>query len=41
MSKGKQREGEAQYEEVIAEIRRRGPERMGFMTSWAWIDDPN
>ena len=40
MSKGKQREGEAQYEEVIAEIRRRGPERMGFMTSWAWIDDP-
>jgi 2-polyprenyl-3-methyl-5-hydroxy-6-metoxy-1,4-benzoquinol methylase len=34
------REGEQQYGEVIAEMRRRGPERMGFMTSWAWFDDP-
>jgi predicted O-methyltransferase YrrM len=32
--------GEQQYEELIAEGRRRGPERMGFMTSWAWTDDP-
>lgn len=34
------REGEQQYGEMIAEIRKRGPERMGFMTSWAWLDDP-
>jgi 2-polyprenyl-3-methyl-5-hydroxy-6-metoxy-1,4-benzoquinol methylase len=34
------REGEPQYEEVIAEIRRRGLGRFGLMTSWAWLDDP-
>jgi hypothetical protein len=34
------REGEFQYGEFIAEVRQRGLERMGFMTSWAWLDDP-
>jgi 2-polyprenyl-3-methyl-5-hydroxy-6-metoxy-1,4-benzoquinol methylase len=34
------REGEPQYQEVVAEIRRRGLARLGFMTSWAWLDDP-
>jgi cyclopropane fatty-acyl-phospholipid synthase-like methyltransferase len=33
-------QGEPQYEEVIAEIRRRGLERLGLMTSWGWYDDP-
>jgi 2-polyprenyl-3-methyl-5-hydroxy-6-metoxy-1,4-benzoquinol methylase len=32
--------GEPQYQEVIEAIRRRGPERLGLMTSWAWYDDP-
>ena len=36
----KRRAGESQYQEFIDEIRRRGPERMGLMTSWAWLDDP-
>src|SRR6266516_6356047 len=36
----KRRAGEPQYQEFIDEIRRRGPERMGLMTSWAWLDDP-
>lgn len=40
MSQTPSREGEFQYGEFIAEIRRRGLERMGFMTSWAWLDDP-
>ncbi|WP_413992697.1 class I SAM-dependent methyltransferase [Labrys okinawensis] len=40
MSEAPAREGEFQYGEPIAEIRRRGLERMGFMTSWAWLDDP-
>ncbi|MEA3089641.1 MAG: hypothetical protein QOJ04_983 [Caballeronia sp.] len=40
MTKPTHREGEQQYGEMIAEIRKRGPERMGFMTSWAWLDDP-
>jgi cyclopropane fatty-acyl-phospholipid synthase-like methyltransferase len=40
MSSGKPHLGEPQFEELIAEIRRRGPERMGFMASWAWLDDP-
>ncbi len=40
MTESERREGEIQYREVIEEVRRRGPERMGFMTSWAWVDDP-
>src|SRR5947209_20023137 len=40
MTEPGRREGEQQYGEFIAEIRKRGPERMGFMTSWAWLDDP-
>lgn len=35
-----QREGEPQYEEVIAEMRRRGPEKLGLMSGWGWYDDP-
>lgn len=34
------REGEPQYEEVIAEMRRRGPEKLGLMSGWGWFDDP-
>jgi len=34
------RNGEPQYKEVIDEMRRQGPERLGLMTSWAWYDDP-
>jgi cyclopropane fatty-acyl-phospholipid synthase-like methyltransferase len=34
------RKGEPQYEPVIREMKRRGPERLGLMTSWAWHDDP-
>src|SRR5271156_756348 len=34
------RKGEPQYEAVIREMKRRGPERLGLMTSWAWHDDP-
>jgi 2-polyprenyl-3-methyl-5-hydroxy-6-metoxy-1,4-benzoquinol methylase len=33
-------QGEAQYREVIAEIRRRGHQKLGYMTSWAYLDDP-
>lgn len=33
-------QGEPQYAQFIAEFRRRGPERLGLMTSWAWHDDP-
>ena len=40
MTEKAKRQGESQYEEVIAEMRRRGPERLGLMTSWAWHDDP-
>jgi 2-polyprenyl-3-methyl-5-hydroxy-6-metoxy-1,4-benzoquinol methylase len=40
MSQVKSRTGEAQYEEVVSEIRKRGPEKMGLMSSWTWIDDP-
>lgn len=36
----KQRDGEPQYEEVIAEMRRRGPEKLGLMSGWGWYDDP-
>ncbi len=35
-----EREGEPQYEEVIAEMRRRGPEKLGLMSGWGWYDDP-
>lgn len=34
------RKGEPQYEELIEVMRRRGPERLGLMSSWAWHDDP-
>lgn len=34
------RKGEPQYEEVIRQMRHRGPEKLGLMTSWAWYDDP-
>ncbi len=34
------RQGEPQYEAVIDAMRKRGPERLGLMTSWAWHDDP-
>lgn len=34
------RKGEPQYEDVIRQMRLRGPERLGLMTSWAWYDDP-
>jgi cyclopropane fatty-acyl-phospholipid synthase-like methyltransferase len=40
MTEREKREGEAQYGELVEAMRRRGPERMGFMTSWAWVDDP-
>ena len=32
--------GEKQYRDFIRQVRRRGPERLGLMTSWAYIDDP-
>ena len=34
------REGEPQYEEVVAEMRKRGPEKLGLMSGWGWYDDP-
>jgi cyclopropane fatty-acyl-phospholipid synthase-like methyltransferase len=34
------REGEAQYEELIAQMRQLGPEKLGVMTGWGWYDDP-
>jgi 2-polyprenyl-3-methyl-5-hydroxy-6-metoxy-1,4-benzoquinol methylase len=34
------REGEQQYEEVVAEMRRRGHEKLGLMSGWGWYDDP-
>ncbi len=40
MTETTKRKGEPQYEDVIAEMRRRGPERLGLMTSWGWHDDP-
>jgi 2-polyprenyl-3-methyl-5-hydroxy-6-metoxy-1,4-benzoquinol methylase len=36
----RKRRGEAQYETSIREVRRRGSERLGLMTSWAFRDDP-
>lgn len=32
--------GERQYQEPIREIKERGRESLGLMTSWAWRDDP-
>ena len=29
-----------EYEDVIAEMRTRGPEKLGHMSGWVWIDDP-
>lgn len=40
MNENGKREGEAQYGEFIAEIRRRGHQRLGLMSSWAYLDDP-
>jgi 2-polyprenyl-3-methyl-5-hydroxy-6-metoxy-1,4-benzoquinol methylase len=34
------RQGEAQYTKAFAEVRARGLERLGLMTSYAWYDDP-
>lgn len=33
-------DGEPQYDELIAAVQARGNEQLGFMTSWAWMDDP-
>ena len=38
--KNKRNTGEFQYKEFIEFINKRGFERMGLMTSWAWYDDP-
>ena len=35
-----QRQGEAQYTKAFEEVRERGLERLGLMTSYAWYDDP-
>lgn len=35
-----EKKGELQYREPIREIQERGAERMGMMTSWAFMDDP-
>lgn len=40
MSDTTERDGETQYGEFVAEIRRRGHQRMGLMSSWAYLDDP-
>jgi 2-polyprenyl-3-methyl-5-hydroxy-6-metoxy-1,4-benzoquinol methylase len=32
--------GEAQHEDPIRQVRKRGAERLGLMTSWAYYDDP-
>lgn len=40
MSNSNERDGEAQYGEMVAEIRRRGHQRMGVMSSWTYLDDP-
>ncbi len=34
------KDGEQQYQESIARIKAQGNEKLGFMTSWAWQDDP-
>ena len=33
-------EGEEQYRKAIRMIQKRGPERLGIMMSWAFLDDP-
>jgi 2-polyprenyl-3-methyl-5-hydroxy-6-metoxy-1,4-benzoquinol methylase len=33
-------EGELQYKKSIELIKLQGNEKLGFMTSWAWLDDP-
>jgi len=38
--KNKRVTGETQYKEFIEFINKRGFEKMGLMTSWAWYDDP-
>lgn len=41
--RGKRRssgKGEAQYQEPIRTVKSRGTERLGLMTSWAYLDDP-
>lgn len=32
--------GEKQYQEAIKQVKERGHERLGLMTSWAYFDDP-
>ncbi|MEW6248481.1 MAG: class I SAM-dependent methyltransferase [Nitrospirota bacterium] len=32
--------GEKQYQEAIKQVKKRGHERLGLMTSWAYFDDP-
>jgi 2-polyprenyl-3-methyl-5-hydroxy-6-metoxy-1,4-benzoquinol methylase len=32
--------GEKQYQEPIRQVKERGCERLGLMTSWAYLDDP-
>jgi 2-polyprenyl-3-methyl-5-hydroxy-6-metoxy-1,4-benzoquinol methylase len=34
------KKGESQYQASIREYERRGPERLGLMTSWSWNEDP-
>jgi 2-polyprenyl-3-methyl-5-hydroxy-6-metoxy-1,4-benzoquinol methylase len=35
-----ERIGEPQYEEVVEQMRKRGPEKLGLMSGWGWYDDP-
>jgi cyclopropane fatty-acyl-phospholipid synthase-like methyltransferase len=34
------KKGEKQYAEPIRQVKERGAERLGLMTSWAYLDDP-
>ncbi len=34
------KKGEKQYQKPIEEVRRRGVEQLGLMTTWAYLDDP-
>tara|TARA_Y100000389_G_C17332668_1_gene448960 strand:+ start:313 stop:993 length:681 start_codon:yes stop_codon:yes gene_type:complete len=40
MKTKKRKSGEHQYLEFINSVNKKGYERMGLMTSWAWYDDP-
>ena len=40
MKNKKRKSGEHQYLEFINSVNKKGYERMGLMTSWAWYDDP-